>query len=158
MDRLSVLPGQRLERGRPWPLGATWDGSGVQFAVPSAQATQVELCLFDDAGSTEVARVPLFATGDVWHGRLPGAAPGLVYGFRAHGPWRPDRGHRFNPHKLLLDPWGREIVGRFDWQHPHFGADAQHPQHPDGRDNGPVALKSRVVADPPGGFDWQGDR
>ena len=151
MDRLAGA----LQTGRAWPLGAQWDGRGVNFAVFSANATAIELCLFDAADGTETLRVPLPAqTGDVWHGYLPGAAPGLVYGLRAHGPWRPERGHRFNPHKLLLDPWAREIVGRFDWNDPHFGADLQHPQHQDLQDNARQALKARVVHDR---FDWQGD-
>jgi glycogen operon protein len=116
----------------------------------------VELCLFDSSGNTETLRVPLPAqSGDIWHGYLPGAQPGLIYGLRAHGAWRPDRGHRFNPNKLLLDPWAREIVGRFDWSDPHFGADREHPQHMDFRDNARSALKSRVVHD---SFEWQDDR
>jgi glycogen operon protein len=137
-------------------MGASFDGDGVNFAAFSEHATQIDLCLFDADGHVELARTTLPArSGDVWHGRLPFAAPGLVYGFRAHGPWRPDRGHRFNPHKLLLDPWAREIVGRFDWHGPHFGADREYPHHMDTRDNGHEALKARVVADT---FDWQGDR
>jgi len=152
MDRLAGA----LQTGRAWPLGASWDGNGVNFAVFSSNATAVELCLFDATGTQETTRVPLPAqSGDVWHGYLPGAAPGLVYGLRAHGPWRPDRGHRFNPNKLLLDPWAREIVGRFDWRDPHFGADREHPQHMDLHDNARGALKARVVHD---SFDWQGDR
>ena len=155
----TVVAGNALEPGKPWPLGAQADASGVNFAVFSANATRVELCLFDALGDKELARWPLPGrSGDVWHGRLPGAAAGLVYGLRAHGPWRPDRGHRFNAHKLLLDPWAREIVspsGGFDWAGPHFGADAQFPQDMDTRDNGRQAHKARVVQD---NFDWQGDR
>jgi glycogen operon protein len=94
-----------LRAGRPWPLGAQPDGQGVNFAVASAHADAIELCVFDAEGRREVARAPLPArSGDVFHGYLPGAAAGLVYGLRAHGPWQPERGHRFNPHKLLLDP------------------------------------------------------
>ncbi len=165
MDRLTrpALPtaalGTALEAGCPWPMGAHFDGSGVNFAVFSAHATKLELCLFDENGEHELQRLPLpVQTGDVWHGRLPGAKPGLVYGLRAHGPWRPDRGHRFNPKKLLLDPWARAIVappGGFDPSGPHLGADREHPQHPDATDNGPLAHKARVVHDTP---DWQGDR
>ena len=147
-----------LEGGRPWPLGASLDGVGVNFAVFSAHATRMELCVFDNAGAVELARWPLpERTGDIWHGALPGANAGLVYGFRAHGPWRPDRGHRFNPHKLLLDPWAREIVappGGFNPAGPHGGADREHPLHMDQRDNGAGAHKARVVHD---SFDWQGD-
>ncbi len=167
MDRLSQGAGMAgatasaptLGAGRPWPMGATVDGTGVNFAVFSAHATQVDLCLFDNSGQTELVRLPLPAqTGDVWHGHLPGCKPGQVYGLRAHGPWRPDRGHRFNPHKLLLDPWAREIVapaGGFDWRGPHQAADREHPQHMDTRDNARQAHKARVVQD---AFDWQGDQ
>jgi len=151
MEELSALG-----RGQPWPLGAHWDGQGVNFAVFSAHAHRVELCIFNSDGTEELSRTPLPGhTQDVWHGHLPGAAPGLVYGLRAHGPWRPDRGHRFNAHKLLLDPYAREIVGHFDWRTAHFGADISHPTHLDPRDNATCALKARVVADD---FDWGDDR
>ena len=100
--------------GRVWPLGAHWDGLGVNFAVFSAHAQAVDLCLFDETGTIEITRLRLPAhSGDVWHGFVAGLKPGQVYGLRAHGPWRPDKGHRFNPHKLLLDPYAREIVGSF---------------------------------------------
>jgi glycogen operon protein len=136
-------------------MGAHWDGAGVNFAVFSAHAQSIELCLFDAAGQSELARVPLPGhTHDVFHGYLPGATPGLVYGLRAHGPWRPDRGHRFNPHKLLLDPYARDVVGRFAWRAEQFGSDPVHPARLDARDNAPFALKARVV-DPR--FDWAGD-
>jgi glycogen debranching enzyme len=143
--------GVTLQAGRAWPMGATVDGDGVNIAVFSQHASRIELCLFDEQGRTELQRLPLpERTGDVWHGRLPEAGAGLVYGLRAHGPWRPDRGHRFNPHKLLLDPWAREIVapiGGFDWSGPHFGADHEHPQELDTRDNARGAFKARVVDD-----------
>jgi len=149
--------------GRPWPMGASFNvddhGPGVNFAVFSAHASQVELCLFDDSGSIETARLPLpVQSGDVWHGRVIGLLPGQLYGLRAHGPWRPDRGHRFNPNKLLLDPWAREIFsppGGFNWRGPHIGADRVHPQHMDTHDNARLAHKARVVHEH---FDWQGDR
>ena len=159
------LPGAdfpALDPGRPWPLGATVDrhghGNGVNFAVFSANAMQLDLCVFDNAGEVELASWPLPGhTGDIWHGRLPGAGAGLVYGYRARGPWRPGRGHRFNPHKLLLDPWAREIVappGGFKSEGAHNGAERDHPQHMDLRDNSAGAHKARVVHD---SFDWQGD-
>ncbi|KNZ33156.1 MAG: isoamylase [Methylibium sp. NZG] len=151
MESLSAL-----ERGRPWPLGAHWDGLGVNIAVFSANANRIDLCVFDAEGKQELSRTPLPGrTQDVWHGYLPGAAPGLVYGLRAHGPWRPERGHRFNPHKLLLDPYAREIVGTFDWSAEHLGAGPNLAHHLDPRDNAPTALKARVVADR---FDWEDDR
>jgi len=145
-----------LLAGRPWPLGAHWDGHGVNVAVFSAQAQRIELCLYDAAGRTEGQRLTLPGhTQDVFHGYLPGAAPGLVYGLRAHGPWRPERGQRFNPNKLLLDPYARETVGTFAWRDEHFGADLRHPGHMDASDNGAHALKARVVDDR---WDWAGDR
>ncbi|MDB5743578.1 MAG: isoamylase [Polaromonas sp.] len=150
MKPIALLP------GRPWPLGATWDGQGINFAVFSAHAQAMALCLFDSTGTQEVSQLMLPAhTNDVWHGYLPGAMPGQIYGLRAHGFWRPDRGHRFNPHKLLLDPYAREVVGDFEWRDAHFGADRRHPLHMDTRDNAAFALKARVVHD---AFDWQGDQ
>ena len=96
----------RLEAGRPYPLGASWDGMGVNFAVFSTHATRMQLCLFDAQGRREAARLDLPEKSvDVWHGYLPQAQPGLVYGYRAHGPYEPHNGLRFNPHKLLLDPY-----------------------------------------------------
>ncbi len=164
MDRLSTTfraeapVRAALQEGRPWPMGASVGEGGVNFAVFSAHATQVELCLFDSEGEVEMARVPLPGrSGDVFHGFLPGAAAGLVYGLRAQGSWRPDRGHRFNPYKLLLDPWAREIVapaGGFSWKGPHCGHDHEHPGHMDTRDNARWAHKARVVQD---SFDWEGD-
>ncbi len=105
----------RLRPGRPWPLGATAADGGVNFAVFSAHATKVELCLFDPAGRTELRRLTLPEwTDEVWHGFLPEAGPGLVYGYRVHGPWEPAAGHRFDPKKLLLDPYARHVTGTFD--------------------------------------------
>jgi glycogen operon protein len=144
-----------LTSGRPGPLGATVDAQGVNFAVFSAHATAIELCLFDDAGRSEIARVPLPArSGDIWHGHMPGAGAGQVYGLRAHGPWQPQQGHRFNPHKLLLDPYAREIVGQFTWSELHRGHAGADALCMDRRDNLATALKARVVHDH---FDWHGD-
>ncbi len=106
----------RLGAGSPYPLGATFDGSGVNFAVFSANATRIELCLFDDTGQEQVARIDLPEwTDEVWHGYLPDAGPGQVYGYRAHGPYAPDEGHRFNPSKLLLDPYAKRLTGQIAW-------------------------------------------
>ena len=106
----------RIAEGLPHPLGATWDGVGVNFALFSANATKVELCLFDQDGTTELERIELPEyTDEVWHGYLPDARPGTVYGYRVHGPWAPEEGHRFNPHKLLLDPYAKGHVGELRW-------------------------------------------
>jgi len=163
-----------LHTGRPWPMGVHWDGQGLNIAVFSAHAQAIELCLFSADGQQETHRGALPGhTLDVWHGYLgadqlataadggagppaPGLGPGLLYGLRAHGPWRPDRGHLFNPRKLLLDPCAREIVGGLHWGPEHFGFDGDHPRQPDPRDNAATALKARVVCDPP--FDWGDDR
>ncbi len=144
-----------LQAGQPWPLGAHFDGHGINFAVFSVHALTIDLCLFDASGSTEIARHRLSAhSNDVWHGYLPGAQPGLVYGLRAHGPWLPDRGHRFDSSKLLLDPYAREIVGEFVWHDAHFSDDRLHPGHLSVRDNADLALKARVPFD---NFDWGDD-
>lgn len=148
----------RLEHGRPFPLGANWDGGGVNFALFSAHATAVELCLFDADAAREVARVLLPAcTDQVWHGYLPDARPGLVYGYRVHGPYEPTQGHRFNPHKLLIDPYARAFAGVFRWSDAHYGYDIAHADGDlsfDSRDNAPDMLKCRVV-DP--ACAWQDD-
>src|SRR5512146_875553 len=102
--------------GAPHPLGATWDGLGVNFALFSANATKVELCLFDKDGRRELERIELPEyTDEVWHGYLPDARPGTVYGYRVHGPYDPNSGHRFNPNKLLLDPYAKALVGHMRW-------------------------------------------
>ncbi len=138
----------RLSAGTPWPLGATVVAGGVNVAVASTHATAIDLCLFDASGRTEVARLPLPGrSADVWHGFLPGATAGLVYGLRAHGPWQPEQGHRFNPQKLLLDPWAREIVDHFAWGTEHQGDDP--------RDNAATMFKARVVGHDH--FDWGDD-
>ena len=145
-----------LRAGRPWPLGSHFDGDGVNFAVFSAHALEGELCIFDAAGQRELSRTPLPGhSHDIWHGYLPGAAPGLVYGLRVRGPWKPDQGHRFNPYKLLLDPYAREIVGRFEWRTDQSSTDPRHPQMLDMHDNAAHALKARVVHE---NYDWGGDR
>ena len=149
------MGGLSLSAGRPWPLGATADATGLNVAVFSAHATAVELCIFDAEGQHELARHLLPGrTGDVWHGHLPGAGVGCVYGLRAHGLWAPDSGHRFNPNKLLLDPYARELVGQFQWHDTHYGHQRHQPHALDARDNAAMALKARV---PVQGFDWEGD-
>ncbi len=112
----------RIREGLAHPLGATWTGLGVNFALFSAHAHKVELCLFDDAGETELERIALPEfTDEVWHGLLPDARPGTVYAYRVHGPYEPEHGHRFNPHKLVLDPCARAMVGHLQWGPELFG-------------------------------------
>jgi isoamylase len=114
--RANVLP------GRPYPLGATWDGAGVNFALFSGHAEKVELCLFDPRGRREMERIVLPEyTDSVWHGYLPDARPGLLYGYRVYGPYDPANGHRFNHHKLLLDPYAALVAGTLQWSDAHFG-------------------------------------
>src|SRR4029453_4563965 len=106
-------PRARIWPGEPYPLGANWDGKGVNFALFSANAERVELCLFDAAGVREIDRVALPEyTDEVWHGYLPDARPGTLYGYRVYGPYEPRKGHRFNPNKLLIDPYAKALFGR----------------------------------------------
>jgi isoamylase len=94
-----------IQEGQPFPRGAMWDGKGVNFALFSANATRVELCLFDEEGKEERQRIDLPEfTDEIWHGYVPRLEPGTVYGYRVHGPYEPEKGHRFNHNKLLLDP------------------------------------------------------
>ncbi|WNC68682.1 glycogen debranching protein GlgX [Thalassotalea nanhaiensis] len=110
--------------GKHYPLGATFDGSGTNFALFSANATKVELCLFDKVTETELSRVELTEyTDEVWHGYLPQVQPGTLYGYRVHGPYEPHNGHRFNPAKLLLDPYAKQLNKSFTWSERHYGFD-----------------------------------
>jgi glycogen operon protein len=105
-----------IEPGHPDPLGASFDGGGVNFAVFSEHATKIEVCLFSADGQRETSRIALRErTGHTWHGRIAGLLPGQMYGLRAHGPFRPEEGHRFNPHKLLIDPYARRLTGHPRW-------------------------------------------
>src|SRR5262252_3104893 len=118
----AITPTRTVWRGRHYPLGATWDGGGVNFALFSQHADRVELCLFDPHGRRQIESVELRERTDfVWHCYLPEARPGLLYGYRVHGPYAPEQGHRFNPHKLLLDPYARELVGDVKWSSAHYG-------------------------------------
>src|SRR5215831_2704914 len=111
----------RLSAGAPAPLGATWDGRGTNFALFSAHATKVELCLFDSEGRKETERINVpERTDDVWHIYLSHVTPGQLYGYRVHGPYDPNAGHRFNPNKLLLDPYAKRLGGHFAWTDAHF--------------------------------------
>ena len=156
LEDLTIPKEGQIREGSPHPLGATWDGRGVNFALFSAHATKVELCLFDETGKNELQRIELPEfTDEVWHGYLPGLRPGSVYGFRVHGPYMPEEGHRFNHHKLLLDPYARSHVGSLQWDDACFGytigaenADLSF----DERDSAPFVPKC-VVVDP--GFRWR---
>ena len=134
----NILPDVMLE-GHHTPFGAVARDDGVNFAVFSQHAKLIEICVFDASGARELRRYPLQGPYDgVFHGFLRGVGPGLVYGLRAHGPYRPESGHRFNSHKLLLDPYAREIVGKFGWRAEHHGYELGHPEGPrsfDHRDN-----------------------
>ena len=140
----------RLLPGSPYPLGASWDGLGVNFAVFSANAQKIELCLFDPTGRKEIRRFTLpECTDEIWHGYLPNAHPGTAYGFRAHGPYQPQHGHRFNPHKLLLDPYARKLVGQFRWSDALFGYRVHSNRADlsiDRRDSAPAMPKSNALS------------
>ena len=111
----------QVESGYAHRLGAVYDGEGTNFALFSEHAERVELCLFDAAGRIETGRVELDQTHDVWHAYLPGVGPGTAYGYRVHGPYQVHAGLRFNPHKLVLDPYARELTGDFTWHEAHYG-------------------------------------
>jgi isoamylase len=149
----------RLEAGRPYPLGATWDGKGVNFSLFSAHAERVELCVFDQRGRREIARfqLPEF-TDEVWHGYLPDVRPGTLYGYRVYGPYDPFNGHRFNHNKLLLDPYAKALFGSVLWSDAHYGYRVGSTRGDltfDRRDNA-SAMPKCVVLDT--AFTWGNDR
>ncbi|WP_366654118.1 glycogen debranching protein GlgX [Fodinicurvata sp. EGI_FJ10296] len=139
----------RVLPGLPYPLGATWDGCGVNFALFTENATRVDLCLFDRSGRKQMEVVPLPEhTDGVWHGYLPDGRPGLLYGYRVHGPYDPQNGHRFNANKLLIDPYARALSGVFRWADAHCGYRVGSPKADmsfDRRDNARYLPKCRVV-------------
>lgn len=139
----------QLAIGKPAPLGAHYDGQGVNFTLFSAHAERVELCVFDANGQEHRYDLPGHS-GDIWHGYLPDARPGLRYGYRVHGPWQPAEGHRFNPAKLLIDPCARQIDGEFK-DNPLLHAGHNEPDY---RDNAAIAPKCVVVVDH---YDWEDD-
>ena len=152
-----MTTGLRLSQGRPFPLGATFDGEGVNFALFSANASKIELCLFD-ADERETARLSLpDKSEDVWFGYLKGVCPGQLYGYRVHGPYEPLAGHRFNPNKLLIDPYAKELTSPILYDPLHCGfdpADQRFDLSFDSRDSAPSVPKGRVLADD---FAWSGD-
>ena len=145
--------------GSPYPRGATWDGEGVNFAIFSEYAHKVELCIFDYAGRRELQRIELKErTDQIWHCYLPEARPGMLYGYRLHGPYKPSEGHRFNPHKLLLDPYAKNIVGGIRWSDALFGYTIGHRRADlsyDRRDSAASMPKAKVVEP---AFTWGADR
>jgi isoamylase len=150
----------RVWPGQPYPLGATWTGLGVNFALFSAHATRVDLCLFDSphAATASVCVTLPEHTDMVWHGYLPDARPGQLYGYRVHGPYDPDAGHRFNPNKVVLDPYAKSIGRQVRWDDSVFGYTIGDPRGDlslDTRDNGAFASLAAVI-DP--AFTWGDDR
>ena len=165
-SNVNVLPAStpalrrtRIREGRPFPLGATWDGLGVNFSIFSAHATKVELCLFDADGRQELERIELPEyTSEIFHGYLPDARPGQTYGYRVHGPYDPENGHRFNPNKLLIDPYAKQLIGSVEWNDALFGYTIGSPDGDlsfDERDSASFIPKCRVI-DP--AFTWGDER
>ncbi|MGH9527904.1 MAG: hypothetical protein ACRD2F_14585, partial [Terriglobales bacterium] len=147
-----------LRPGAPYPLGASWDGGGVNFALFAENAEDVELCLFDYGGIGESRVVLPEQTDHVWHGYIPGLRPGQAYGYRVSGPYAPQHGHRFNPAKLLLDPYARAITAGPAWNDALFGYRLTRRPNDltlDRRDSAPFAPRGLVVNP---AFDWAGDR
>src|SRR5688572_21507709 len=145
--------------GRPYPRGATWDGEGVNFSLFSQHAEKVELCLFDARGRREVQRIALTEhTDQEWHCYLPEARPGLLYGYRVYGPYKPEQGHRFNPHQLLLDPYAKSLFGQLNWSDAHYGYRRDSDREDlsfDRRDSARGMPKCRVIDS---AFTWGDDR
>ncbi len=158
MEALMNLSFSKLDFLKP-ELGAEYIGTGTHFAVFSAHAEKVELCLFSNDGKTEVARLPLpTREGDVWSGFIEGIGPGTLYGYRVYGPYDPVNGHRFNPNKLLLDPYAKQVFGELRWDDALFGYHVGHVEADlsfDERDSAPYMVKA-VVQDPE--FDWEGEQ
>ena len=148
----------RVSDGSPHKLGATWDGRGTNFALFSANAEKVELCLFDRHGRRELERIALpERTDDIWHGYLPDVLPGQVYGYRVHGPYAPEQGHRFNANKLLIDPYAKRLFGRIVWSDAHFGyrgGSSRQDLSFDRRDNARGMPKAMVIDE---AFTWGDD-
>lgn len=144
--------------GKPYPLGSTYDGKGVNFSVFSAHAEKMELCLFDETGVQETARYTIEESdNNIWHIYLPGLKPEQVYGYRAYGPYKPLEGQRFNSNKLLIDPYGKKLVGKLIWHKALFGYDIDSSEKDlsfSNLDSAPYVPKSVVVED---NFDWGDD-
>src|SRR6266446_9906481 len=148
----------RIREGSPHPRGATWDGKGTNFSLFSANATKVEVCIFDPGGEQELERIELPEyTDQIWHGYLPDIAPGTPYGYRVHGAYEPQAGHRFNPNKLVLDPYAFAHMGELKWNPALFGYQVESGDDLtfDERDSAPFMPKCTVVDQ---NFDWTGER
>src|ERR1035441_4073477 len=147
----------RVREGNSQAHGAIWDGKGTNFTLHSSKTTKVEVCLFDSAGGSELERLALPEyTDQIWHGYIPDVGPSTVYGLRVHGPYEPEAGHRFNPNKLVLDPYARAHIGEIRWAPECFGYTIGAKGDDlsfDERDSAPFVPKC-VVVDP--NFDWQG--
>src|ERR1700742_310073 len=158
-SQVDARPIRAVWPGQPYPRGATWDGEGVNFSVFSTNAEKVELCIFDPTGRHEVHRIALRErTDEIWHSYLPEARPGLLYGYRVHGPYDAQKGHRFNPNKLLIEPYAKHLQGNMVWSDAHFGYRVGHSKADlsfDKRDSAPGTPKCRVI-DP--AFTWGDDR
>ena len=141
--------------GEPFPLGASWDGEGTNFSLTSENAERVELCLFD-AADVETRCTLSRHTAHNWHGYLPGVGPGQRYGYRVYGPWAPERGHRFNPHKLLIDPYAKAIEGPVLWDRGRTLGYADGDDLIIDTSDDAAAIPKSVVID--GSFDWEDDR
>lgn len=154
MTDISVQEGFSVEEGLPYPLGATWDGKGTNFALFSANATKVQVCIFDGDKETRI-ELPEY-TDQIFHGYIPDLAPGTFYGYRVFGPYEPAKGHRFNPNKLLLDPYARAHAGQLTWNPAVFGYKMESGDDTtfDERDSAPFMPKC-VIVDPD--FDWTGE-
>lgn len=151
---------QPIWPGNPYPLGATWDGNGVNFTLFADNATGVELCFFDanDPAKETIRYRMTERTHQIWHMYLPGIGPGQLYGYRVYGPYEPEAGHRFNPTNLLLDPYAKAIAGTVNWDDAIFGYEIGHPEMDlsyNETDSAPFLPKSVVIDS---AFDWEGDR
>ncbi len=153
MTPRAILP------GKPYPQGATWDGTGVNFALYSEGGTGVDLCLFDESGSNVMLSIPIReTTGHIWHCYVPGIKLGQLYGYRVQGPYDPETGHRFNASKLLIDPYTKALAKQVDWNFPVFGYVLGNPDgdlKADFEDDAPAVPKGVVTA---ANFDWEKDR
>lgn len=153
------MAGLKAQSGKPYPLGAVYDGEGVNFSLFSANAEKVELCLFDQSGSKELTRFAVLENdNNIWHTYIAGLKPGQVYGYRVYGPYKPEQGKRFNPNKLLYDPYGKKLVGKLIWHKAIFGYDPDSPEKDlsfNELDSAPYVPKSVVVDND--SFDWETD-